>query len=76
MSPKPKAQSPSKKKTMDFPDAMRELIAGKKVRRVEWPEGELGFTKDGRLMIRREGVEYQWTLTDGDWLSNDWAVIS
>ena len=59
---------------MDFCDAMREAIAGKKIRRAEWPEGEYGFTKDGTLMIHKDG-DHQWIIKDGDWLSNDWLVI-
>ena len=39
----PKVQG--KAMTMDFPDAMREVIKGKKVARAEWGNFDYGFLK-------------------------------
>lgn len=72
-------QSPTKpvqkfQTAMDFPDAMREVIGGNKVRRSVWPEGEYAFMGDGYLKICRNG-NYAWTVNDGDLLAMDWITI-
>jgi hypothetical protein len=63
-------------KGVDFPSAMKEVIAGKKVCRLEWQDDSYGILKDGLLMIVIAGVEHKWIVTDGDMLPNDWIVTN
>lgn len=70
--PKPKAI------TMDFPDAMRLLINGKKIARIEWANDDYCFLdkKEGSLSIYREGKQYTWwKVNDGDLEAQDWFVV-
>lgn len=62
--------------TMSFPDAMREVIKGKKVRRLEWPDEDHGVLKDGWLSIFTNGRYHVWKVSDGDMLdTQDWIVV-
>ena len=62
--------------TMDFPNAMRQIIAGKKVRRLSWSDDDYGFLKDEWLTIHTKGANHTWLVSAGDMVeSNDWIVI-
>ena len=62
--------------TMSFPDAMREVINGKKVRRLSWPTStDHGLLKDGYLTIHTKGKYHNWLVNDGDMEGEDWIVI-
>jgi len=61
---------------MTFPDAMAEVIAGKKITRLEWANNEVyGVLKDGLLQIRMDGQLKRWILSDGDMNNSDWLVV-
>ena len=63
--------------TMSFPDAMREILNGKKVRRMEWEnEEEHCLLKDGWLSIYINGAMHVWKISDGDVEGNDWIVVT
>lgn len=73
-------QSPVPEKTvpnqMSFPDAMREVINGKRVTRVEWGNNNsYGLLKDGELRIHLIDTFHRWIVSDGDMYANDWIVI-
>ena len=61
---------------LSFPDAMKEIIDGKKVTRIEWnnPE-EYGYLKDGWLTIHTNGKDCIWKVGDGNLNNNDWCVV-
>ena len=62
--------------TMDFPDAMRKVIDGKKVRRFSWDsQTDHGLLKDGWLTIHTKGKYHTWSVNDGDMEANDWYVM-
>lgn len=62
--------------TFDFPEAMRRVIDGRKITRLEWgTNNSYGLLKDGRLMIYVEGKLHQWLVSDGDMLATDWVVL-
>lgn len=67
--------SPAGSKQMDFPEALRKVIVGDKIRREEWPAGEIGFMNDGFLMIEKNGL-HRWIISDGDLLATDWVIAS
>ena len=69
--------TPPKIKEMDFPDALREVIAGKKITKLEWcNKAVYGELKDERLVLWKEdGKMYHWLLSEGDAKGEDWVVI-
>lgn len=72
--------TPTRKKgesiTMSFPDAMREVINGKKVRRISWPtESDHGLLRNGWLSIYTRGDYHTWSVSDGDMEGNDWIIV-
>jgi hypothetical protein len=78
---KRKALTPSPREkgesiTMNFPDAMREVIKGNKVRRMSWPEGDYSILKNGWLTVHTKGKYSTWLVSDGDMVdTEDWIVI-
>lgn len=72
-SPLPKK---TEKKTLDFPAAMREVMNGKKIRRLEWEDEAIHCTlHKGLLLIHRDGENRGWIISDGDMEGKDWVVI-
>lgn len=63
--------------SMSFPDAISQIIEGKKVTRLEWNNGEYGFLNGDTLSLHKEDdVNYQWIVKDGDLLAKDWVIIN
>ncbi len=67
-----------KDEEMSFPVAIRDVIDGKKIHKLEWKDKEYyGFLKDGILCLHKpDGKTYQWVLSDGDLNGNDYIVIN
>lgn len=65
------------RKEVDFPEAMRAVIAGNKVSKLEWGDDEVyGLLKDGFLKLHKgDGSFHQWIISDGDLLGLDWVII-
>lgn len=61
--------------TMSFPDAMKEIINGNKVRRMSWTGEDHGLLKDGWLTIFTKGQFHTWLINDGDMEGQDYIVI-
>ena len=63
-------------RTMDFLDAMRELMNGKKIRRVSWPDPrDYGLLRNGWVSILRGDKFHTWNINDGDLEGRDWTVV-
>jgi len=63
-------------RTMDFPDAIRELINGRKIRREAWGDPrDYGLLKNGWLTILRGDKFHTWSVNDGDLEAQDWVVV-
>lgn len=62
---------------MDFPDALREVIAGKKITKLEWCNKEVYVElRDEKLEIMRDnGKYYHLLLSEGDIKGEDFVVI-
>jgi len=73
LTPMPKVQS--KAQTMDFPDAIRQIMDGKKVTRVSWGNEDYGFLKDEWLTLFTKGANHTWLISQGDLEGNDWVVL-
>lgn len=66
---------------LDFPSAMKEIIEGKKVTKLEWEdENAYGILRDGFLMLYKKNEQdykdYQWIISDGDLKGEDYIVIN
>jgi len=76
---------PSKKeeiKQMTFPEAIQAILAGHKITRVLWDDREeYCLTREGWLMIHTKkesklGAFHKWLISDGDYLADDWIILS
>lgn len=74
LTPTPRIQS--KSMTMDFPDAIKQIINGKKVARVSWGNKDYGFLKDAWLTIFTKGAFHTWLISDGDLEGQDYICIT
>jgi len=63
---------------MTFPEAMAQVIEGRKVTRLEWNNGDHCFLGTPYLSIFRTagGKEHQWLVNDGDMKANDWVLVT
>ena len=62
---------------MDFPAAMKEIIAGKKIHKLEWKDrGYYGYRLKERLVIHKpDGKSDPWLISDGDMLGGDYITL-
>jgi hypothetical protein len=61
---------------MTFPEAIREIVDGEKVTRVEWDsKEEYGFMANELLMIHTKGKDHQWIVSEGDMRATDWITL-
>ena len=63
---------------MNFYDALRELVGGKRITKLEWNSAEFyGILSETHLKLHRpDGKLYDWVLTDGDMVGTDWIILS
>lgn len=63
--------------TMDFPSALKEIIKGGKIHKLEWGDkGHYGFLNGGILSLHKpDGKNYHWIISDGDLMGEDWIII-
>ena len=73
LTPMPKIKG--KAMTMDFPDAMRKVIEGKKIARVEWGNKDHGLLKGEWLSIFTKNEFHTWLVSQGDLEGNDWIIL-
>ena len=51
--------------TLTFGEALKEVVVGKKIRRLEWKDANVyGMLKDGRLSIFIDGKMNNWIVND------------
>ena len=74
LTPLPRKQGESI--TMSFPDALKEIMNGKKVRRISWSiESDYGVLEGDWLSIFTKGKIHTWSVSAGDLEAEDWIVI-
>ncbi len=72
---------PSKPKTMNFGDAMKAVVAGKKITKLEWKnKDEYCFLRGTFLHVHRvvagvKEMDHQWVVSEGDLIGEDWIVV-
>lgn len=66
-----------KQEMLDFPNAIRAIVEGKKVTRLAWNDKDIyGLHKDTFLMLhKKDGILYIWTVSTGDLLAEDWILV-
>ena len=69
--------TPRKIVEMDFPDALREVIAGKKITKLEWCNKEVYGVLENEVLVlyKDDGKKYQWVLSEGDVKGEDFVII-
>ncbi len=63
---------------MDFYDALRAILDGERVMRLEWPGPEhYCLMYNHRLHIHRpdDGKLHPWIIQDGDMMGEDWVTL-
>lgn len=75
-SPLPKKLEPINP-TMDFFQAIKEVVNGKKIHRIEWEDKEYYcFISDSILTLHKpDGKNYQWVIGISDLMAKDWIII-
>lgn len=73
----PRSPVPNKRpKELSFPDAMREVLNGKRITRLAWETNDaFGELHNGYLEIFLKGEYHQWIVNDGDLNAIDWIVL-
>ena len=77
-----KATSPTPQESklftqMNFPDAIKKVIEGKKIHRIDWEDKSYyGFLNGEFLSLHKpDGKNYKWIITDGDLSGIDYIVL-
>lgn len=75
LTPKPPAP-PEQPKTMNFPEALKQIMDLKKVTRLSWNDpNEYALLQDDWLVIHTRGEDHKWTINSGDLEGDDWVVL-
>lgn len=63
---------------IDFPHALEVLIAGRKVRRIRWPEGVYAFRRveDFFAHMPTRGKDVDWLPSADELLATDWLEVT
>lgn len=64
-------------KQLTFPEAIKEVISGKKITKLEWKNSNIyGFLNSDVLSIHKaDGKNYQWIVNYGDLNGDDWIIL-
>lgn len=62
--------------TMDFFEAYREVMLGRKIRRPGWPEIDCIFLHADVVHIRNDKGLHQYLTSKSDMEATDWDVVS
>ena len=72
------SQSPQVDKSakMTFPEAVKAIIDGKKVTKLEWENEEVYLFLDNYLRIMKtDGTKHVLLVSEGDILGTDWVIV-
>lgn len=61
--------------TLDFPEAMRQVIAGKRVTKEEWHDEKQYVELAQGFLIIHTDEDHKWMINDGDLLGTDYYVL-
>lgn len=61
---------------MDFYEALKQIMAGKKLTRADWHNEDCIFMHAGAMHIRKtDGSLHTLIVSDGDIAATDWALV-
>lgn len=61
---------------MGFGQALQEMVMGKRMKRLDWPEGEYGSVDaEGFLKVYHENRLSTWMVHKEDIIANDWLEL-
>lgn len=61
--------------TLNFSQAMEEVIKGNLIKRQSWQNEEYGLLADGWLSLKKADGIHGWLVNSGDLEGVDWVVI-
>lgn len=65
-----------KKQELDFPTALRAVIAGKRITKLEWNDKMIyGYLKNAFLTLHKDGKDFTWSVSEGDLIGLDWIIL-
>lgn len=72
-----KKTKPSAGDTIDFSQAMKEVLIGNRIHKLEWEDkGYYGFLNDNILSLHKpDENNYQWIISLGDLEGTDYMVL-
>lgn len=71
-----KSHSPTIAKRMDLPDALKAIMKGKRITKLEWANERIYCAlENGFVVIHKETGVHSWIISEGDLLGNDWVVL-
>ena len=64
-------------KTMDFYEAIKNVLSGKKIHKLEWQDRQFyGLIDNETLKLHKpDGKLYQWIVNVADISGNDWIIL-
>ena len=73
-SPKPPVKA---KTTLDFMEALTEVLKGKSITKLEWDDKQYyGILVNERLTLHKpDGKNYDWIVSEGDMRGDDWIIL-
>ena len=76
-SPTPKMFEQNLQETMTFPEAMAEVIKGKKVTKLEWDDQGTYLSLSDFLVIHKseEDTNHRLLVSSGDMMGEDWIIV-
>lgn len=62
---------------MTFPEAMKEVIRGQKITRMEWNNKDFCYLDEKleQLLIFVKRKNHTWVISKGDMMGEDWIVV-
>lgn len=73
--PSPTTETTLTQTEMDFPEAMRQIIAGKVIHKREWPENDFACLRNQQLQLYRDREWHIWSVSEGDMIGTDYVVL-
>lgn len=62
--------------TMSFPDAIKEMLEGKRISKLEWDTNDVYCEMyNGEPMLYKNGTYYPWIINSGDVNGEDWFIM-
>jgi hypothetical protein len=74
MSPSVK-DMPQEVGSLNFYDAIKEIVNGKKVTKLEWANDDYVFMKAEILHIHRDGADHRWIISEADIVGEDYVLL-